>query len=593
MSKSLGVLTLDLIAKTSGFVDGLSKAERASAKSKKQMEKDFKAIANTAKLAAAAMAAGATAMAVATVQSAKEIKNLSAVAGTSAEQFQKYSFAAKRFGIEQEKLADIFKDTNDKIGDFVQTGGGALADFFENIAPQVGVTAEQFQKLSGADALGLYVSSLEKANVSQNDMTFYLEAIASDATALLPLLKNNSEGFKSIGEEAEKLGLVMKEGAIQNSSELIDNLSILNSTFKGTANTVVSNFIPVLTEMSKALAQQEIQSQAAAKRGQFLTEVFKLIAQAAVGAVGYIDTYAKTLAGLVFIASQVPEGFDAIKNAVSLVGEELDSNIQKYDAYLKRIQKIGTEQIEGSSGASPASVASGFTPIDMKEKNKRQTELESLEESFASELEMLQEKHEEENLLLAEAREQKLETVRSYDELELMLAERQAEQLKELERKSQKEKLGITQGALKNLSTLMNSESRKAFEVGKAAAIANAIVAGYDSAVLAYEGGLKVSGGNPVVGAAFAATALAATGAHIQSIRATKFGAGGGGAGGGASNAQAVNNASVGVTPQQTQTEQRSVFIRGIDKDSLYSGEQLLDLLNNELSNGGKIIANG
>ena len=63
-----------------------------------------------------------------------------------------------------------------------------MADFFENIAPQVGVTADQFRKLNGADALQLYVSSLQKANVSQNDMTFYLEAIASDASYLLPLL---------------------------------------------------------------------------------------------------------------------------------------------------------------------------------------------------------------------------------------------------------------------------------------------------------------------------------------------------------------------------------------------------------------------
>jgi hypothetical protein len=37
-----------------------------------------------------------------------------------------------------------------------------MKDFFEQIAPKVNVTAAQFAKLSGPEALQLYVSSLEK-----------------------------------------------------------------------------------------------------------------------------------------------------------------------------------------------------------------------------------------------------------------------------------------------------------------------------------------------------------------------------------------------------------------------------------------------
>ena len=39
-SKSLGTLTIDLIAKTGGFVSGLNQAERASAKWSKQVQDD-------------------------------------------------------------------------------------------------------------------------------------------------------------------------------------------------------------------------------------------------------------------------------------------------------------------------------------------------------------------------------------------------------------------------------------------------------------------------------------------------------------------------------------------------------------------------
>jgi hypothetical protein len=138
-----------------------------------------------------------------------QMQNSARLAGLASEEFQKFAFATKRVGIEQEKAADILKDVSDKVGDFLATGAGGMADFFENIAPKVGVTADQFRNLNGRDALQLYVSSLEKANVSQNEMTFYLEAIASDASALLPLLKNNSKELNKLANAADRVGAVI------------------------------------------------------------------------------------------------------------------------------------------------------------------------------------------------------------------------------------------------------------------------------------------------------------------------------------------------------------------------------------------------
>jgi hypothetical protein len=167
--------------------------------------------------------AAATAMfsfATASARQSKEIDKGAKLAGMNVEEFQKLAYAAKTYGIEQDKLADILKDVNDKMGDYAQTGGGAMADFFEFIAPKVGVTAEQFKNLSGADALQLYVSSLEKANLSQADMTFYMEAIASDSTLLLPLLNKNGEAYKKLAKRAEEYGLILSEDMIEKIKNL-------------------------------------------------------------------------------------------------------------------------------------------------------------------------------------------------------------------------------------------------------------------------------------------------------------------------------------------------------------------------------------
>ncbi|WP_353474782.1 hypothetical protein PVT71_14530 [Salipiger sp. H15] len=150
---------------------------------------------------------------------AREIENFSRSSNTSAEMFQKWAFGARSVGVEQEQLAGILKDVNDRIGDFVATGGGPMVDFFEQIAPKVGVTAEQFRNLSGPEALQLYVSSLEKAGANQQDMTFYLEALSSEATSLLPLLRNGGSEMVRLGERAEELGAVLSGPAMDALSD--------------------------------------------------------------------------------------------------------------------------------------------------------------------------------------------------------------------------------------------------------------------------------------------------------------------------------------------------------------------------------------
>lgn len=165
-------------------------------------------------------------------QQAKEIQNLSNIAGVTAVEFQKLAAASGTVGISQEKFADIIKDVNDKFGDFMATGAGPMADFFENIAPLVGVTADQFAKLSGPEALQLYVSSLEAAGVSQQQMTFYMEALASDATALIPLLRDNGTQMKRLGDEADAAGRVISNEAVTNLSSLDDRLTEVKNTLR-------------------------------------------------------------------------------------------------------------------------------------------------------------------------------------------------------------------------------------------------------------------------------------------------------------------------------------------------------------------------
>lgn len=366
-SRSLGTLTLDLIAKVGGFVAGMDAAERRSEKWRKEVEK------NAAKVGAAigaATAAGITALAaltVSTVRNANEIANLASVANASTTEFQKYAAGAKLVGIEQEKLADIFKDVNDKVGDFLNTGGGALADFFENVAPKVGVTADQFRNLSGPQALGLYVSSLEKAKVSQSDMTFYLEAIASDATALLPLLRNNAEGFKTFGDAAQAAGAILDEKTIKSASELQAATWLVEQSTTGLKNQLTSALILVLSDFATKLLDVSKDGTSMVAVGEFLVTTLKLVAGAAVATVGAFQLVGKSIAGAAAVASSAFEGItwleiasgpagwakrfvqnlDGVKASTSVFAEDMVGSGKKIVEVLEFIGNAGTGDVNG------------------------------------------------------------------------------------------------------------------------------------------------------------------------------------------------------------------------------------------------------
>lgn len=222
----------------------------------KNIGSQLKEIGEIAKKVALGVAAGTAALVgitkVATA-AGREIKQLSMISGASSDAFQEMAYGASQFGISQEKLADQLKDVNDRIGDFVQTGGGPMKDFFETIGPLVGVTIDDFKTLGGPDALQLYYTSLEKANLSQAEMVFFLESMASDLTDLQPLLANNGKLFKQNADEAKRLGLILSDVDIERLAAGDVMFKRMAEQAKMAANVVGLALLPYVSALIRAI----------------------------------------------------------------------------------------------------------------------------------------------------------------------------------------------------------------------------------------------------------------------------------------------------------------------------------------------------
>lgn len=283
MAKVLQRLDILLFANTAQYRSEMRDTQQSTTTMMGAIKADAANMAKVGAAAFAGMAAAGTAaigvMIKEQIALEAEITALAKVANTSTQEWQKLALAAKDVGIESETLGDIYKDTQDKIGDFLSTGGGGMADFFENIAPQIGVTAEEFRNLSGPDALQKYYNGLQQANLGQSELIFYMESVASDAATLIPLLHDNGEGMRMWGEAAENAGIIMSDKTVTASQDLRAANDLMMLSMDGAKQQFTSAFIPVLADVANKLVGSGDAADIARKAGDFLVKTFKVVAQ--------------------------------------------------------------------------------------------------------------------------------------------------------------------------------------------------------------------------------------------------------------------------------------------------------------------------
>ena len=279
----------------------------------------------SARVTAPILAAGAatTAAFVTSADSLADLQRQSDLAGMSAEEFKVAAMTVQDYGIEQDKLADILKDVNDKFGDFVATGAGPLADFFEEIGPKVGLTIDSFKGLSSSDALALYVTALEDANVSQAEMTFYMEALASDATALIPAFRNSGEEIRQTAKRARELGLEIDESLIKGARDVRKDFALVSGVLSTQLQQAIIGLAPVMaTLMTELTPLLEGMMQGVARLAEFTTKLAAASPEALGWGIGLTVAAAAIgpfLAGLGFMISGIVSVGSALAKVTALL----------------------------------------------------------------------------------------------------------------------------------------------------------------------------------------------------------------------------------------------------------------------------------
>ena len=287
-SRSLGALSVDVIAKVGGFTKGMTQAERQADKSSKAIEQRMRGLSKgidaALKVAAVGIVGGATALTLAfknAVDGADELSKTAQKIGITTESLSTLGYAAG--------LADV------ELGE-LQAGLGRLTKFQSEAAQGTEKNVELFARLGiayretngslrdtgevfreVAEYMAGMASETDKAALAQ-------ELLGRSGANLLPLLNAGGKGIAELEERARRLGLELSESTGKNAEELNDRLSDLWSVVDGLAYTVAADLLPDIIELTDALTDTIREGGGMVEVGRDIADIFRGLAQVAGGA---------------------------------------------------------------------------------------------------------------------------------------------------------------------------------------------------------------------------------------------------------------------------------------------------------------------
>lgn len=178
-------------------------------------------------------------------EQARDLKIASQAFNVGTESLQVWQMAGQQFNLEADKVRDIMKDVQDKLGDLSITEGGEAKDLFEKLNLDI----REFKRLKPDQALLKIAEALDQSKLTHSEKIFLLESLANDATLLMPLLDDNAKALREMQVLAKDSGTLMSDKDINTLMQAQQQFKQMGMYWKG-----------VKTEFSVAIADIWVKS---------------------------------------------------------------------------------------------------------------------------------------------------------------------------------------------------------------------------------------------------------------------------------------------------------------------------------------------
>lgn len=242
-SKSLGTLTLDLVARIGGYTAGLDKAEKEAQKRAKAIENAFDKASVGIGVALGAIPIAATAAFAAfqsAVKSVGDFQDLADITGASAEGLASFAVAAGTAGTSMDEIASAsVKLTKNLTGvdDESKAAGAALA--------ALGINIQDFKQLAPEEQLEAVSKALGNVSNAADQTAIAVDLFGKSGAQLLPFLK-------ALEEQGGRQVILTAE-MIKQADEYADKQAQVTTELKLYAQALATQAIPVVTAFTQAV----------------------------------------------------------------------------------------------------------------------------------------------------------------------------------------------------------------------------------------------------------------------------------------------------------------------------------------------------
>src|SRR5690554_5164273 len=258
--KSLGTLTLDIVARTGGFIQGMDQAERRSEKWRKQVERDAKAIGTAVGRTAAAGVAAATAAAAATVALTKQgmdavrvQADLARSLDTTYDSITALQLAAGDVGLEG--LEGSLTRLNRRLG-AAEVGSGAAA----NAVKALQLDLKALSEMDVDERVATIADAIRDSGVSMQRAARFAQDLGFEQRQAAEFFAQGGDAIRAYRERVEALGLALSDIDAQKVVDAQNAMGIFGDLTRGASQILAVQFSPIIQQVATDLENAAIEA---------------------------------------------------------------------------------------------------------------------------------------------------------------------------------------------------------------------------------------------------------------------------------------------------------------------------------------------
>lgn len=296
-----------------------------------------------AKMATTALVGLGAGIAATVIVQSRFIDNLgktSSKLGVGVEFLQKFRFAAEQSGVSIETADMALQRFSRRLGE-AQKGTGELLPALK----QLGITQKDIAGLSPEQAFLKFADAIAKVEGESNKLSLVFKAVDSEGVALINLIGEGSEAFLEFARQAEGMGFILSEDAVDGVEDFSDELNKLMTMIAGVVRQVVAALAPALAILTKQF--QDFIKKVAGSEGGFEALAFTI-------ANTLVDAFNSFLTALEKVLNFMAE----LANAIVAFGRKIpganlfplsDDDLAKMKDFEDRMQALNS----GFTGTGP------------------------------------------------------------------------------------------------------------------------------------------------------------------------------------------------------------------------------------------------